>query len=78
MYGWRTDTTIKVVTIFNASYELPMAVVVRELEKYGKVNDIKANKMVDFGDCLDGTITAWVEMEQGKVIPGWIHREECE
>ena len=44
----------------------------REVEKYGKVTNIK---LAEF-DCLDGTVTVCVEVEEGKVIPGWIHRQE--
>ena len=63
VYGWRTDTRIHVVTIFNASYELPLAEVQREVEKYGKVTNIK---LAEF-DCLDGTVTVCVEV----AFQGW-------
>ena len=75
VYGWRTDTSLKVVTVFNASFELPLEEIKIEMERFGVVRRIEPNREKEWG-CLDGTVTVWMEVKGGVRIPAWIHRKE--
>lgn len=77
--GWRCDGGVLVVKIMYVSYEVTLAEVRMELERYGEVKELDYSYLRSWSSThkiRDGVIMARVRLNQGvKELPCWLRRE---